>query len=120
MDDYYLFVHNSYVLLCTECQMAFPPHEFSGQCMEFRMCEECRRKNPEIIHYLYTYIYRPQQANNWTPFQDRLNKVMRKLEILESDLDAFKNIYCEDEADLEIDRQAEEYLKEMLEKCTNV
>ncbi|EDW62539.1 uncharacterized protein [Drosophila virilis] len=114
--------YDLYVLTCTECHHAFPPHYFRGQIREFRMCEMCKKNNPEIYKYLEKYVYHPRRNKSWQPFQQRLDGIAQKCELLKTELTAYKRQYCDKPYspnldDDDVDARAAQLLQSLIERC---
>lgn len=106
------------MLTCTECYHVFPPRYFRGQIREFRMCETCKQKNPEICQYLDKYIYHPDPINNRSPVQ----KIVQKCELLKLKLTFSKRQYDNKQpttTSLENKEQAIQLLQSLILKFEN-
>ncbi|XP_023032781.1 titin homolog [Drosophila willistoni] len=83
-----------YLLMCTECNLFFPPSQFRYHVPQFRMCESCRLLNLDIVNYLERYVYTPRLLCCYSSFENRLDRIHRKCLALEKELDDLKERFA--------------------------
>jgi len=71
------------------------------------MCLDCKLKN--------LYENGPKRANTRTPFDVRMDRVARKVEDIEAEVEAYKKTYCKKRDNTKID-----LLSALLENCKKI